>query len=82
MWTFEWNHILDLFYDGVFSFTKVCIILPIAMVFIMFFITTVCFYDFCKTVLQLVRKNTHLAKVWFDFPYEMSQVFNTLAFMW
>ena len=39
-------------------FTKVCIFLP--MVFIMFFITTVCFYDFCKTVLV---KNTHLAKV-------------------
>ena len=30
-------------------FTKVCIFLP--MVFIMFFITTLCFYDFCKTVL-------------------------------
>ena len=30
------------------------------MVFIIFFITTVCVYDFCKTVLV---KNTHLAKV-------------------
>ena len=38
--------------------TKLCIFLP--MVFIMVFITTVCFYDFCKTVLV---KNTHLAKV-------------------
>ena len=34
--------------------TIVCIFLP--MVFIMFFITTVCFYDFCKTV--LVKKYT------------------------
>ena len=39
---------------GVFSFTKVCIFLP--MVFIMTFITTLCFYDFCKTV--LVKKCT------------------------
>ena len=35
------------------------------MVFVMLFITTLCFYDFCKTVLV---KNTHLASVWFDFP--------------
>ena len=35
-------------------FTKVCICLP--MVFIKIFITTVCFYDFCKTV--LVKKYT------------------------
>ena len=33
-----------------FFFTKVCIILP--MVFNMFFITTVCFYDFCITSQQ------------------------------
>ena len=45
---------LPYFMRGVFSFTKVCIFLP--MVFIMFFITTVCFYDFCKTV--LVKKYT------------------------
>ena len=30
------------------------------------FITTLCFYDFSKTVLVLV-KNAHLVKVWFDF---------------
>ena len=54
-----WQH-------GVFSFTKVCIFLP--MLFIKTFITTLCFYDFCKTVLV---KNAHLAKVWFDFPFQM-----------
>ena len=67
---------LILWQSGVFSFTKVCIFLP--MVFIMVFITTVCFYDFCKTVLV---KNTHLAKVWFDFPLQMPDFF-TLAFKW
>ena len=38
----------------VFFFTKVCVFLP--MVFIRTFITTLCFYDFCKTV--LVKKCT------------------------
>ena len=47
------------------------------MVFIRTFITTLCFYDFCKTV--LVKKNAHLAKVWFDFPLPNAIVF-TLAF--
>ena len=51
---------------GVFSFTKVCIFLP--MVFIRTFLTTLYFYDFCETVLV---KNAHLAKVWFDFPLTM-----------
>ena len=45
---------LILWQHGVFSFTKVCIFLP--MVFIWTFITTLCFYDFCKTV--LVKKCT------------------------
>ena len=62
---FEWNHILALFYDSV-----VCFLLPKCVFFyqwcfIMFFITTLCFYDFCKTV--LVKKYTP-CKVWFDFP--------------
>ena len=62
---FEWNHIPALFYitAGVFSFTKVCIFLP--MVFIRTFITTLCFYDFCKTV--LVKKCTPCqGVVWFS----------------
>ena len=45
------------------------------MVFIMTFITTLCFYDFCKTVL------VKLAKVWFDFPLP-NVIFFTLAFKW
>ena len=45
------------------SFTKVCIFLP--MVFIRTFITTLCFYDFCKTV--LVKKCTPCqGVVWFS----------------
>ena len=45
---------LILWQHGVFSFTKVCIFLP--MLFIRTFLTTLCFYDFCKTV--LVKKCT------------------------
>ena len=56
---------LILWQQGVFSFTKVCIFLP--MVFIRTFITTLCFYDFCKTV--LVKKCTPclaIGVVWFS----------------
>ena len=56
---------LILWQHGVFSFTKVCIFLP--MVFIRTFITTLCFYvyDFCKTV--LVKKCTPFSGVvWFS----------------
>ena len=67
---------LILWRRGVFSFTKVCIFLP--MVFIMFFITTVWFYDFCKTV--LVKKYTPCqGMVWFSLTNVTSF---TLAFMW
>ena len=45
---------------------------------IMTFLTMLCFYDFWKTVLV---KNTHLAKVWFDFPLP-NAIFFTLAFKW
>ena len=45
---------LILLQHGMSSFTKVCIFLP--MVFIKAFITTLCFYDFWKTV--LVKKYT------------------------
>ena len=70
------NSSLILWQHGVFSFTKVCIFLP--MVFIMIFITTVCVYDFCKTV--LVKKNTPCqGMIWFS----LTKVVNfTLAFMW
>ena len=57
--------ILNLWQHGVFSFTKVCIFLP--MVFIRTFITTFWFYDFCKTV--LVKKCTPCqGVVWFSPP--------------
>ena len=61
---------------GVFSFTKVCIFLP--MVFIMFFITTVCFYALCKTV--MLKKYTPCqGMIWFSLTNSISF---TLAFMW
>ena len=61
---------------GVFSFNKVCIFLP--MVFIKTFITTLCFYDFWKTV--LVKKYTPCqGVVWFSLP---NAIFFTLAFTW
>ena len=50
-----------------FSFTKVCVFLP--MVFIMFFITTFCFYDFCKTV--LVKKIHTVPRYDLIFPFQM-----------
>ena len=54
---------LILWQHGVFSFTNMCIFLP--MVFIRTFITTLCFYDFCKTV--LVKKCTPCQSVvWFS----------------
>ena len=62
----------------VFSFTRVCIFLP--MVFIMTLITTLCFYDFWKTAL-VKNTFTHLSKVWFDFPLP-NAIFFTLAFKW
>ena len=58
---------LNLFYNSV-----VCFLLPkcmffLPMVFVMFFITTVCFYNFCKTV--LVKKYTPCqGVVWFFAP--------------
>ena len=55
---------LILWQHGVFSFTKVCIFLP--MVFIRTFITTLCFHDFCKTV--LVKKCTPCQGVVWFFP--------------
>ena len=55
---------LILWQHGVFSFTKVCIFLP--MLFIRTFITTLCFYDFCKTV--LVKKCTPCQGVVWFFP--------------
>ena len=56
-----WQH-------GVFSFTKVCIFLP--MVFIRTFMTTLCFYDFCKTV--LVKKCTPCHwRCGLIFPFQM-----------
>ena len=55
---------LILWQQGVCSFTKVCIFLPMA--FIRTFITTLCFHDFCKTV--LVKKCTPCQGVVWFFP--------------
>ena len=52
---------------GEFSFTKICIFLP--MVFIRTFITTLCFHDFCKTV--LVKKMHTLPRCGLIFPFQM-----------
>ena len=67
---FEWNHIgilPSLWQHGVFSFTKVCIFLP--MLFIRTFITTLCFYDFCN---NSVGKKMHtLPRCGLIFPFQM-----------
>ena len=60
----------------VFIYQSVVFFLP--MVFIMFLITTLCFYDFCKTV--LVKKYTPCQGIiWFSLPNDISVI---LAFMW
>ena len=70
---------LILWQHGVFSFTKVCIFLP--MVFLRTFITTLCVYDFCKTV--LVKKRTPCqGVVWFSpsefqMPYFLHWLFSS-----
>ena len=69
---------LILWQRGVFSFkfTNVCIFLP--MVFIIVFITTVCFYDFCKTL--LLKKYTPcrgIRMIWF---FQSKLISFTLAF--
>ena len=56
---------LTLWQCGVFSFSKVCVFLPMVLTFIMFFITTLCLYDFCKTV--SVTKYTPCQEIiWFS----------------
>ena len=63
---------------GVFFFTKVCIFLPMVFIMLFMIITTVCFYDFCKTV--LVKKYTPCqGMIWFSLTNSISF---TLAFMW
>ena len=58
---------LILWQQGVFSFTKVCIALP--MLFIRTFITTLCFYDFCN---NSVGKQMHtLPRCGLIFPFQM-----------
>ena len=58
---------LILWQHGVFSFTKVCIFLP--MLFIRTFITTLCFYDFCN---NSVGKKMHtLPRCGLIFPFQM-----------
>ena len=61
-WLILWQH-------GVFSFTKVCIFLP--MVFIWTFITTLCFYDFW--IPNSVGKKMHtLPRCGLSFSFQMS----------
>ena len=55
---------LILWQHGVFSFTKVCIFLP--MLFIRTFITTLCFYDFCNN--SVGRKMHTLPRCGLIFP--------------
>ena len=72
MWPFEWNYIPFLIYGSV-----VCFLLPKCVFFTngvyrnfftMFFITTICVYDFCETVLV---KNTHtLPRYDLNFPFQ------------
>ena len=65
----------------VFCYQSVCVFFTNGVyrkLFTMFFITTICVYDFCETVLV---KNTHLAKVWFEFSLPKCCIF-TLAFWW
>jgi len=73
---------LNLWQCVVFSVTKarVCFFTNgvFRKLFTMFFITTICVYDFCETVLV---KKTHLAIVWFDFSLPKCCIF-TLAFRW
>ena len=58
---------LILWQHAVFSFTKVCIFLP--MLFIRTFITTLCFYDFCN---NSVGKKMHtLPRCGLIFPFQM-----------
>ena len=65
---------LILWQHGVFSFTKVCIFLP--MVFFKTFITTLCFYVFWKTV--LVKKIHTFPRCGLIFPSQMPYFLNWL----
>ena len=77
MWTFKWNHILALFDDGVVCFLLLKCVLFYQWCLSCFFITTVCFYDFCKTV--LVTKYTPCqGMIWF---FLSNVTIFTLAFM-
>ena len=77
---FEWNHTPALFYD---SASVVCCFLPKCAFFYQwclscFFITTLCFYDFCKTV--LVKKYTPCQGMsWFS-PTKCHNCYT--GFMW
>ena len=60
---------LILWQHGVFSFTKVCFFLPMRMLFIRTFITTLCFYDFCN---NSVGKKMHtLPRCGLIFSFQM-----------
>ena len=61
-------------YRKIRPFTKVCVFLPV--VFVMFSIRTLCFYDFCKTV--LVKKIHTLPRYDLIFPYQMPQMLHWL----
>jgi len=74
IWPFEWNYIPFLIYGSV-----VCFLLPMYVCFVtngvyrklftMFFITTICVYDFCETV--LVKNSTPCQGMIWIFPSNM-----------
>ena len=76
MWPFEWNYIPFLTYG---SARAVCFLLPKCVCFFtngvyrklfpVLFITTICVYDFCETV--LVNKNTPCQGMIWIFPSKM-----------
>ena len=80
MWPFEWNYIpfLSLIYGS-----AVCFLLPKCVcfftngvyrkLFTMFFITTICVYDFCETV--LVKKHTPCQGMIWIFPSKMLHIY-------
>ena len=70
----KWHSFLDLnlWQCGVFSVTKVCVFFTNGVyrkLFTMFFITTICVYDFCETL--LLKINTPCQGMIWIFPSKM-----------
>ena len=83
MWPFEWNYIPFLIYGSAVYF-----LLPKCVFFLPMVFIESCFHVFhhdnmCLWLLwnSVGKKNTHLAKVWFEFSLPKCCIF-TLAFWW